>query len=360
MPKIIITGGHHNSALVVAQLLREKKIQVEWIGHRYSAKDDQNDSAEYLEVTASGFNFYELKAGKLDANLNNLLSIPRGIYQAWKYLTKLKPVVVLSFGGYLGFSVCLSAKLLGIPVYLHEQTMVAGKANRLTAQFARRIYLTWEHSVGFFHQSKTKLVGLPLRDSILQAKPKQLFSNHLPTILVLCGKQGSHIINQYIFQALPTLLKKYNLVHQTGMSSVTKDYETALSLKDSLPGTTASTYLPVSYIGESEIGPYLSSADLVLGRSGAHTAYELGVLGKKALLIPYMHTTGREQYKQAKFLEKSGYAQILLESELSLNKLLAQIDQVHQMRPPTAKLNLPTDAAQLLVNDLLLDIKSSI
>lgn len=356
MSKIVITGGHHNSALVVAKLLRDKGMHIEWIGHRYSAKNDQNDSAEYLEVKASNFPFHNLVAGKLTTNLANLLSIPIGFYRAWRYLRQLHPIAVVSFGGYLGLSVSLPAYLMGIPVYLHEQTLVVGKANRLSAKFARRIYLTWEQSTRYFQQSKTKLVGLPLRDSILQAKPKKLFPNNLPTVLVLCGKQGSQTINKYIFEALPRILEQYNIIHQTGMSSVTKDYERSLALRDGLSESLSTSYLPLSYIGEADIGMYLSSASLVVGRSGAHTAYELGVLGKKALLIPFMYTTGREQYRQAKLLEEAGYAQVLLESDLSVDKLLDGIDRVYRMPLPTKKLNLQTNAANLLVDDLLIDL----
>lgn len=360
MPSIVITGGHHNSALVVAKELRAQKVQVKWIGHRHTTKGDLNDSAEYLEVKASGFPFYELKAGKLDFQVRNLLTIPLGLYRSWRYLKQLKPVAVLSFGGYLGLAVSLSARLMGIPVYLHEQTLVAGKANHLTARFARRVYLTWQQSETYFPSAKTKVVGLPLRDSILHAKPKKLFTNNRPTILVLCGKQGSHVINQSIFSALPLLLRTYNVVHQTGMSSLTKDYEKALALRNSLRPAQASAYLPISYIGEAEIGSYLASADLLVGRSGAHTAYELGVLGRKSLLIPYMHTTGREQYKQAKLLEASGYAKILPQSQLSVNTLLAGLAQVERMTLPPTKLPLPLNASRLLVDDLLLDLRPSL
>jgi len=357
MKKIVITGGHHNSALVVAKDLQKNNITVEWIGHRHAANNDRNDSAEYLEVNSSNIRFHVLKAGKLDTNLKNLYAIPRGFYQARQYLKHISPDAILSFGGYLGLSVSLPAFLMGIPIYLHEQTLVAGKANVITGKFARRIYLSWPQSAKYFRNEKTKLVGLPLRNSILHPKPHKLFANDLPTILVLCGKQGSHKINQYIFSILDKLLLKYNIIHQTGMSSATGDYETAMARKDALPTKLAPSYHPVSYIGEVEIGQYLSSVDLVIGRSGAHTAYELGVLGKKALLIPYMHTTGREQYLQAKLLAESGNALILLESNLTSNNLLSSIEKLRQLSPAT-KLDLPTNASEQLIIDLLKDLEN--
>lgn len=357
MQTIIITGGHHNSALVVAKEFVKKGFNVIWLGHRYASRGDKNDSAEYKEVIGSGIEFHELRAGKIDSTptFSEIGNIPLGFFRAWKYLMKFKPVALLSFGGYLGLTASLPAHLMGIPTYLHEQTLVAGKANTWTGKFARRIYLAWNEAARYFPYGKTQYVGLPLRESITGSKAKKLFGNDLPTILVMGGKQGSHTINTHIFAALPSLLLHYNLVHQTGSSSVTGDFETAVSKKDSLPPDLASHYLPMSYIGEGEIGSYLSSVDLVVGRSGAHTAYELGLLGRKCVLIPFMHTTGSEQHQQAKLLAKAGLATILPESELTTPKLLVSIKSALDS-PTAAPLALPRDATTRLVDDLIANL----
>jgi len=357
MQTIIITGGHHNSALVVAKELVKKGFNIIWLGHRHASRGDKNDSAEYKEVTGSGIEFHELKAGKLDSTptFSEISNIPLGFIRAWKYLRNFNPVAVLSFGGYLGLTASLPAHLMGIPVYLHEQTLVAGKANKWTGKFARRIYLAWNEAAKYFPFGKTQFVGLPLRTSIANPKPKKLFANDLPTILVMGGKLGSHTINGHIFTALPSLLSRYNLVHQTGSNSVTGDYETALLKKDSLPVEFMDRYLPVSYLSEDQIGTYLSSVELVVGRSGAHTAYELGLLGRKCVLIPFMHTTGSEQYQQAKLLHKAGLATLLPESELTTPKLLFAIKS-SLSSPSVAPLALPRDATSRLINDLIANL----
>lgn len=357
MQTIIITGGHHNSALVVAKELIAKGFKVIWLGHRHASRGDKNDSAEYKEVSESGIEFHELKAGKIDSTptFSEISNIPLGFFRAWKYLLKFKPAAVLSFGGYLGLTASLPAHLMGIPVYLHEQTLIAGKANIVTGKFAKRVYLSFDQSAKYFPFGRSQYVGLPLRSSILNSAPEKLFNNDLPTILVLGGKQGSHIINGHIFTALPGLLINYNVIHQTGMSSVTGDYNTAIAKKDSLPTDLSSRYNPVGYIGEKEIGSYLASVELVVSRSGAHTAYELGVLGKQAVLIPFMHTTGSEQHHQAKLLEKAGLAKILPESELSTPKLLTAIKEVRSLAR-VEPLALPRDATSRLVNDLIANL----
>ncbi len=347
---IIITGGHHNSALVVAKLLRSKGWQIAWLGHRYAARGDHNDSAEYEEVTSAGIPFYELKAGKLSAppRITELLSIPLGFLRAAWLLLKFRPRAVLSFGGYLGLATTIPAFLLGIPVYLHEQTIVGGKANMFAARFARKVYLTWKSSIRYFPAKKSVIIGLPLRPHLLQAKPQQLFTGARPTLLVLGGKQGSHVINETIFKALPELTKHYNVIHQTGMSTVTLDNTKALTLKSAY-------YLPIGYIGEDQIGSYVATADLVISRAGAHTSYELGVLGKRAILIPFIATTGHEQLEQARLLQAAGIASLLLQADLTPKALLADITHALAL-PAPIPLSLPREAATGLVDDLLSDL----
>lgn len=351
--KIIITGGHHNSALVVAKTLRDLGVKVDWVGHRYAATGDHNDSAEYLEVKNSGFNFHLLNAGKSSFNLSNLWKIPYGALKSYKLVKSLAPDAVLSFGGYLGLYVAAAAHLRGIPVYLHEQTAIAGKANKFVARFARKIFLTWESSRTFYPASRSLLVGLPLRPGFFTAASKKLdFPRPCPTLLIMGGKQGSHHINQLIFRHLNDLLAKYNIVHVTGTSSATGDLQKAISLKESLPDNLAASYLPRGYIGEDELPKYMRSADLVISRSGAHTTYELAVLGKKSILIPYLHTHGKEQLSNARILEKAGLATIIPQSKLTYPILIDSIAAASSSKTPPA-LPLPRNAAQKIADEII-------
>ncbi len=351
--KFIITGGHHNSALVVAQDLIKQGHQIVWLGHKYAQRGDQNPSAEYLEVTANHIPFYNLKAGK--SSLNTLPKIPLGIYQALKILRQEKPTAVLSFGSYLGVAVVIAAWLQKIPIFLHEQTIVAGKANLISSRFARRIFLTWEASKSYFPASKSLVVGLPLRDSILKSSSHSPKSS-LPVILILGGKQGSHFINQLVFQLLPGLDKTYAIIHQTGTSSVTNDYQQALKLKSSLSLT---NYHPYGYIDEHQIGHFFHQADLVISRSGAHTTYELAYLGKPCILIPFEFTHKLEQLRHARLLAQTGQAVILRQSETKSEDLFQAI-QTHFKHPQNfKKLDLPANASNRMIKIILKDLKAS-
>ncbi len=345
--KFVVTGGHHNSALVIAQQLIKQGHQVVWIGHKQAQQGDTNPSAEYLEVTANNIPFYNLKAGK--SSLKTLPKIPIGFYQAFKILKQEQPQAIISFGSYLGLTVVIAAWLQKIPIFIHEQTVVGGKANLISARFARQIFLTWPQSRTYFPSHKTEVVGLPLRPSILKPPKTSSKKSDRPTVLVLGGKQGSHFINQLIFQLLPQLTS-YRLIHQTGTSSLTQDYQQALRLKQNLH---LSHYYPYGYINETKIGSFFHQADLVISRSGAHTTYELAYLAKPCLLIPFEFTHKHEQLHNARLLEKIGQAVVLRQDQLTPSKLLQAIQTQLQSRPQFIPLQVPTNASQLMIQKIL-------
>ncbi len=350
MSTFVITGGHHNSALVVAKELKSRGHKVVWIGHRYSSRGDTVDSAEYIEVTAAKIPFHDLTAGKLVLNLKEFIRFPLGLAKSYELLKAIAPRAIISFGGYIGGTVALSGKALGIPIFLHEQTVTAGRANKLIGKLSKRIYLTWAESAKYFDKNKTQVVGLPLRDNILLGTAKQLFTRRKPTILVMGGKQGAHALNHFVFSHLTELLKDFNIVHQTGTSSLTGDYEKALAYQNEL-GSLTDCYLPLGYIGENEIGHYLYSADYYLGRSGAHICYELGVTAIPSILVPLMSTHDHEQHKNASILEKSGIGIILPQTELTFPHLIDKIKTLKKLSGRPMKL--PKNASKVMVDSIL-------
>ncbi len=354
MITIVITGGHHNSALVVARDLMERDVKIAWIGHRHSSRQDSSDSAEYIEVKASNITFYDLTAARFIASFKEIIIFPVGIFRALQFLRRIHPSAILSFGGYLGGTVALAGAMLNIPIYLHEQTVTAGRSNKLIAKLSRKVFLTWAESAKYFPPHKTEIIGLPLRNGVLSSKKINIFSRSKPTLLIMGGKQGSSAINHFIFNNINDLLMRFNIVHQTGTNSTTKDYEHAVALKNTL-GSLSDSYLPLGYISESEIGGYLHTASYYLGRSGAHICYELCVVGLRAILVPLMSTHDHEQHKNATILTKANLGIILSESKLGLKNLFESIDQLNQLVP--LSLDLPRNASKLLVGAILQDIK---
>lgn len=349
MAKVVFTGGHHNSALVVANYFKAKAHQVSWIGHRRSSRGDQNDSAEYVEVIESDIPFYDLVAGRATLHPREIFQLPLGLINSLRILIRLKPDFVFTFGGYLGAAVATAAFILKIPVYLHEQTTVAGKANKYVGRFARKIYLTWEQSKIYFPPHKTLVVGLPLRPDLLIAKSKNLFSRRKPTLLIMGGKLGAHIINKFVFDNIHNLLADFNIIHQTGTNSTTQDYEHALFLKDSL-GSLSDSYLPHGYISAHDLSIYLRSSDFYFGRSGAHICYELLLFTLRSILVPLNSTHEHEQLKNARILESKEIANIIPQSKLNYQLFITSIRKFKNLKPHTFKV--PLDATEKIYNDI--------
>ena len=328
--KLVITGGHHTSAMPVIQKLKKERSDVEicWIGHKRSQQGNKTDTLEYIEVTSLDIPFYNLHAGKVYKTFNifRILKVPFGFIQAFFILLKIKPDVILSFGGYLAAPVVISGWLLGIPSVTHEQTVVVGYANKLISYFAKKVLISWKDSEKYFPAKKVVFTGIPLRPSIFENKSSKFLSdNDLPFIYITAGKAGSHIINEVVKECLSELLSFYNVIHQTGDSSVYKDFETLSELYSQISHMCKGNYFPAKFILEDEIGEALNKASIVVGRSGAHTISELLALNKPSLLIPIPWVSHNEQFLNAKVLESKGLSKILEQKDLTPQSLVLQI-----------------------------------
>ena len=341
--RIVFIGGHHTPALAVIDALATSyqlpATSFFWIGHKYSMWGDRNVSVEYQEITRRGIPFYDLKAGKLYRTFHplKLIRLPFGFLQAFYYLLQIRPHLIISFGGYLAPPVVISGWLLGIPSVTHEQTVEGGWANRLVAKFAKKVFVTWEESRKHFPEDKTIVTGNPLRKSIFAKAPNsksqipnkfQISNSKFKTIYITGGKQGSHIINETVREALPELLKKYNVIHQCGRSTVFGDYEKLSAFSSQLPEDLRSRYFLKDYFTEEEIGAVFAAADLVISRAGANIVYELAALGKPAILIPIPWASHNEQRKNAQILVDAGSAVILEEKDLSVESILLCSDEL--------------------------------
>lgn len=344
--RLLFTGGHHNSALAVASYLKSQHPdgEIYWLGHRCSMAGDRRESAEYLEVTAAGIPFYDLKAGKL-YNLTNplrVLKILGGFGQALVLLLKIRPTLIVSFGGYLAVPVVIVGWLLRIPSVTHEQTVVAGYANRLLARFAGKVLLSWPQSERYYPSQKVVVTGLPLREDFLKlaaSRPLPRPPRGRPVVLVTGGKQGAHALNLAVREALADLLSEMEIIHQTGRSSLFDDFGQAQSQRESLETSLKRSYRVRSYVTGSEWTKLFSEADLVVSRSGAHTTSELLLLGKPALLIPHPRTHHEEQLKNAQYLKEAGLAEILEQKDLtgetlarSIRRMLKNLNS-YQVKP---------------------------
>lgn len=360
--KLVITGGHHSSALPVIKKLKKehKDVRIFWIGHKYSQKGNKNPTLEYIEISDLRIPFFNLIAGKFYKTYDpiRLLKIPLGFIHALYLLVKIKPDVILSFGGYLAVPVVIVGKLLGIKSITHEQTVVVGYANKLISKYVDKILISWPQSIKFFPKEKTVYTGLPLRDELFEFESTDLELNEkLPTIYVTGGKTGSHDLNMLFLDILDELVEFCNVIHQCGDNSQYDDFE-KLQKKSLRYSERPGKYIIKKFILQDEIGYIYDRSKLVVSRSGAHTISELIALEKPSLLIPISWVSHNEQYKNAELVKSYGLAEIMDEEDLSPIRLLNKIKDMlaniknYKISDRSLKKELLKDSAEEITNEI--------
>ncbi|MDO8451478.1 MAG: UDP-N-acetylglucosamine--N-acetylmuramyl-(pentapeptide) pyrophosphoryl-undecaprenol N-acetylglucosamine transferase [bacterium] len=331
--RIMVTGGHVTPALAVIDLLKQKypTWEIIFIGRRHAFERDTHESQEYRLIKERMLPFLPLISGRLQRNISpasflSLLKVPIGFAQGFFYCLWFRPSGIVSFGGYLALPVVFAAWLLGIPVVTHEQTRVAGLANRMIACVAKRVLLTYPETAAQFPKSKTVVTGLPIRKRIFSppTHPSYFVPNDLPVLYITGGTTGSVSLNRLIFPLIPAFVSRFFIVHQVGEPSLSD----AQSVRAGLSKKLATHYHFASYFSVDDHSWSLNRAALVIGRSGANTVGEIAACGKIALFIPLPWAGGNEQYHNAKFLKDAGSAKILLQDTCTKETIRQAIDDL--------------------------------
>lgn len=326
--KIIVTGTHFTPAqAVIEELKKDPRAEIVYIGRKNTREGDRSPSVESEILPKLGIKFVPITTGRLQRSFTiytipSLLKIPFGFLQSLYLLTKEKPDVVLSFGGYVGVPVVVSAWLLSIPVIIHEQTLMPGLANRISGWFADKIALTLP--IKGYPEEKTVITGNPLRKELV-GEDKKAVENHakLPIIYITGGNQGSHAINLAVKECLPNLTEIACVIHQCGDSKF-NDFEDLEQLRKALDYP--QRYKVSKWIDAKEVGELFRKADLVVTRAGMNTLLEVSYFGKPMLIIPL--PVHKEQSANARYFEKIGSAKILWQKDLTAGSLLKSIKEV--------------------------------
>lgn len=362
MIKVAVTGGHLTPALATIEELRKKdKVEIVFFGRAHAMEGEKAPSAESVIIKQLKIPFYAISAGRLQRRFTEytipaFLRTPWGLFQALTILLKEKPDVILSFGGYIALPVVYAGWLLRIPAITHEQTTSFGLANKLISLVARKIALTWEDTEKNFPKNKIVLTGLPLRGELLQIKKKK---TTLPIIYITGGNQGSHLINQAIKEILSTLLDKYIVFHQSGDTSLYKDFDSLKVAVSDLPTSKKRRYRLAKWFNLKELQEIYSRTSLVISRAGANTVFELAAVGVPSILIPISWSQKSEQTRNALILQNLKAAIILPEEELTSKRLLQAINIVmkdlsrFRKQAKTARKLVKSEAALSLAEETL-------
>lgn len=338
--KIILTGGHFSPAYSIIQKLTDSEIVV--IGRKYAFEGDRNTTFEYSLCQSRGIKFIELSTGRLQRKLTSstipsILKFPKGVYSAINILRTERPDVVVTFGGYVALPVAMAAKVLGIPVVLHEQTQQAGLSAKIIAKFAEVTCISFESSKKYFKNQNVVLTGNPIREEFFKNMENATFSAHVPFIYVTGGSTGSHAINEAVGKILPTLLEKYTVIHQTGNSVEFNDYETLTKLKNSLPQELSKKYLLSQFFSVEEVSYLMQNAELVISRSGINTVLELMAVRAVGLLIPLPIGQKNEQLTNAHYYKDEGFGEVLLQKDITPERLKDLIHAIIENRQKYAQ-----------------------
>ncbi len=384
--KILITGGGSGGHLSSAQALIDAMLDMYMIpieniiyvgGDLGMEGEKDSGSLEQKQMKGKGFKTIYIRAGKLQRaiSLNTILLLLRtilGFLDSIKILLSEKPDLVISTGGFVSVPVCIVSWILGKPIFLHEQTATVGLSNKIVGHLSKRVYVSFKASTKHFSKGKALHVGNNVRKAIFLKKetPKtdqeivKLFKEKGPqkVIYISGGSLGSHTLNRKVLSELDSLLEKYRIILQTGDNQKLRDYDLVISQTSKLTEEKKQNIVVRKYIDQENIGYVLNNMDIFLGRSGANTVYEIGVLKKNALFVPIPWVTHNEQYLNAKVLEELGTAKILEEKHLEETTLLKELSLFEeQIKLRDVKLDeideiFPLNATNRMLDDIFSNI----
>ena len=357
MKTIILTGGGSGGHIapiraVAPELLKTKKLV--WIGSSHF---------EYNAAADMGIDFKKISSGKMRRGFSlsnigkNILDIARvkiGFLQSFFFMIRHRPEKVFSTGGFVSIPVVIAARMLRIPVIIHEQTIGFGLANKIGAMCATKILLGFRESQKYIkakHLPKITVVGNPIRENLLGGNKESLkgflrseLKEDKPILYVTGGGQGSELINQVIFDHIEALTKKYYVIHQTGLVGIKQ--ATCVTLPD---------YFCFDFVAGHELADIYACADMVLARSGAGTVNELDHFNIYAIFVPLRPVQNDEQTKNAEWFLKQNHGVIIPQADFGYAKLSLALEQYNYGRLArdgqcTCKIS---ESAQFILKELL-------
>lgn len=314
------TGGHVFPALAIAEELRRRGHDVLYVG--------TSTGMEAKLVPEKGFAFHTIKSGAVKNQgalkiVRSLFSVAFAIVRAMGFLRAQKVDAVIGVGGYVCVPMCVAAFLTRRPMYLQEQNVSVGIANRFLGRLAKRIFLGFAQAQESFKASKCLVTGNPIRPEFYDPKSTAYRpeANH---ILVLGGSQGARAINELMTGLLEVLGPTFpglTITHQTGQRDadvVTEHYKG-------------------KFAGKSDVAPFIrdmagayTKASLVVSRSGALTVSELIQVGRPAIFIPYPRKGQNDQTANAYLVEKAGAARVVEQGDRFKERFWAALLDVYK------------------------------
>ena len=325
MKKIILTGGgtagHVTPNIALVPSLKAAGFEIKYIGSK--------KGMEKQLVEDAGLDYAGISSGKLRRyfSLQNFIDpfkIIKGYFQAKRIIKKFKPDVVFSKGGFVTVPVVYAAAKYGIPVVAHESDITPGLANKLSLKKTSVVCYSFPETAKHLG-SKGKYTGSPIRAELFEGNPnvaKKMcgFTDDKPIIMITGGSLGAENVNMLVREALPELLKTFNVAHLCG------EGKTDESLKSTVG------YAQFEYI-KDEMKDFFAMADLIISRAGANSIFEIVALEKPNILIPLSANASRgDQLLNSRSFEKQGFSVVLEEDDATGADLVKAVNNLYNNR----------------------------
>ncbi|MDO4474252.1 MAG: undecaprenyldiphospho-muramoylpentapeptide beta-N-acetylglucosaminyltransferase [Eubacteriales bacterium] len=326
MKRIILTGGgtagHVTPNIALLPRLKELQYDIHYIG---SYNGIEKELIEQLGIPYHGISSGKLRRYFSLQNFTDPFRVLKGFNEAYRLIKLLKPDVIFSKGGFVSVPVVLAGKRCKVPTIIHESDMTPGLANKISIPSATKVCCNFPETLDHLPASKAVLTGSPIRQELLSGNKEHALNftglgSDKPVILVVGGSLGAVAVNEAIRRILPSLLRKYQVIHLCGKGKLDPSL-------NHLNG-----YVQYEYI-KDELKDLFALSDIVISRAGANAICELLALHKPNLLIPLSANASRgDQILNARSFERQGFSIVIEEEELDNDLLLAAIDNLYNNR----------------------------
>lgn len=302
------TGGHIFPAIAIAQKIKEKYPETEFLFIGAEGKMEM-EKVPQAGFKIEGLNISGFNRGNLLSNFKLPFKVISSFWKARKIIKKFKPDFAIGTGGFASGPALFIASSMNIPTFIQEQNSFPGKTNIFLSKRAKAVFTAYPEMEHFFGKDKTFYLGNPVRENIVKnleetalAKEKLGLDKNKITILSVGGSLGSMTLNQAWEENIQSLEEKgYQLIWQTG-----KNYQkTHISSKNFLISEFISD-MPLVY----------SAADVIVSRAGAIAVSELSIVGKPVILVPFPFAAEDHQTKNALALVTKNAAKMIKDSEM--------------------------------------------
>jgi UDP-N-acetylglucosamine--N-acetylmuramyl-(pentapeptide) pyrophosphoryl-undecaprenol N-acetylglucosamine transferase len=302
------TGGHMFPAEALAKALIAGGFGVALVTDKRGQAFGEAQSIAVHRIHAS-----RLPRHTMD-RVKAVLDMGLGLIEARRLLRRLKPAAVVGFGGYPSIPTVAAATSLKIPVVIHEQNALLGRANRRLARRARVVATSFATVARLPKGVPAQLVGNPVRPAIAEVRARSYVAARSDgpfRLLVLGGSQGARIFSEIVPAAAALLPEPAKARLRIVQQCRPEDIEAA---RAAYAATGIEAELSTFF---TDVPERLAACHLAITRSGASTIAELGAVGRPAILVPYPFATDDHQTANAEAYARSGGAWVIGQRSLT-------------------------------------------